>query len=591
MASIQDMVANARKLLGSGQLDRARDVLLDVVRVDPAQGDALLMLGFIEKEAGRPADAERWVRQCVETSPNSAEARVNLGVLVSAQGREAEAEREFRSALRINPSLAMAHYSLAKTLRNLGRLDEALETLRASLRIDPRIAPAHLRLAIGLCEQGRVLEAIESLNTAISLGTANDVALPNRLMAFNCVMSDPAMVFAEHKRFGDALVAQAGPPRAHKNVRNPERVIRLGLVSADLRLHSCAYFLEPILSRLDPARFELACYSNSTLEDAVTARFKGYAWRWRSVAGVTVAEADAMIRADKVDVLIECSGHTDSSRLDILAAKPAPVQGTFLGYPNTTGLSTIDFRIVDSISDPPAPRSDSDSRCVERLVRLDPCAWCYRPSEEAPEVAPPPFRSAGHITFGSFNNLTKLSRAAVELWSRVLDRVPGSKLVIKNRWMSDPPTAERVRERFATCGIDRARIITTPFAKGVREHLAIYGQVDLQLDTFPYHGTTTTCESFWQGVPVVTLTGNVHASRVSTSLLHAVGLGDLAAETPKGFVDTAVALAQDTERLARIRAGLRGMMERSPLRDEAGYAAKFSEVIRAEFARWCAGRK
>ena len=593
MARVEDMIATAEARIDAGDYLGAVPILEEASRLHPGHSEVSLLLGLSLNEAGRPVDAEAALRKGIEAAPWSAELHANLGVVLSAQRRDPEAEASFREALRLKPTLTPAYYNFAKALKAQSKLDEAIGALREAIRRDPQFAVAHFDLANGLLDQGRGREAIESYRTALSLDPQDHTTQTNYLMALNYIAVDPAVVVAEHKAFGDSLIARAGRPRAYANTRNPDRLLRIGILSADLRQHSCSYFLEPLLANLDRSKFEITCYYNYHQDDVVTERLRAHGPRWRSVWKMPQPQADAMIRADQIDVLIECSGLTDLSRLDIMAGKPAPVQGTYLGYPNTTGLSTIDFRVVDSISDPPSQPGvpgGSDSYCVERLARIDPCAWCYRPERDAPEVSPVPFRQNGYITFGSFNNLAKFSHAAVDLWARVLNRVPGSRLLLKNRWIGDAATAHRVRERFKACGVDPQRIEVAPYTKGVRDHLAIYGRIDLQLDTFPYHGTTTTCESFWQGVPVVALTGGVHAARVSSSLLNAVGLPELAPDSPKGFVDAAVGLAQDPDRLSGIRAGLRDMMERSPLRDETAFARRFGAMLSAEFARWCGSR-
>ena len=590
MGLTESMMANARKLLSAGQVDKARSVLAEVVRANPGNAQASMMLGSLEGAAGRPVEAAAWFRRAVEAAPLVADAHYNLGLSLANQGQDAEAERALAEAVRLAPTHAAAHYARGVSLRRLRRFVDAIESQRLAIRHNPKLGGAYFHLANGLRDQGRGVEALEAYRMAIAIDPLIEGARTNRLAGFNFISADPATVLAEHRAYGDSLIARAGPTRPHANDRSADRVIRLGILSPDLRMHSCAYFIEPLLARFDRNRFEVTCYYNYPKEDETTARLRALASRWRSVWQVMPADADAMIRADGIDVLVECSGHTDWARLDIMARKPAPVQGTWLGYPNTTGLSTIDFRLVDSISDPgPPPRKgNADAHCVERLVRIDPCNWCFRPALDAPEVAPPPFERAGHITFGSFNNLAKLSDAAVELWARVLMRVPHSRLLLKSPSMADPRTVETVHARFARHGVEAGRIERIAYTNSPREHLETYARVDIQLDSFPYHGTTTTCESFWQGVPVVTLTGGVHAARVSTSLLRAVGLGELAADTPEGFIEAAASLALDPARLSRIRRELRGMMERSPLRDEAAFARRFGDAVAAEFARWCA---
>jgi predicted O-linked N-acetylglucosamine transferase (SPINDLY family) len=294
------------------------------------------------------------------------------------------------------------------------------------------------------------------------------------------------------------------------------------------------------------------------------------------------ATVEALVRRRGIDVLLELGGHSGEPRLLALAGKPAPVIVTAIGYPNTTGLPAVDWRVVDAITDPPG----SERLCTERLLRLDPCFLCYTPPEHAPEPAMP--AADAPVTFGSFNNAAKIGPASIALWARVLQAVPGSRLLLKSQTLSDATGRARIERRFAEAGVDASRLELIAYSKTREEHLALYGRVHVALDTTPYNGTTTTCEALWMGVPVVATLGDRHAARVSASLLHAAGHPELVATDADAFVALAAKLAQDRARLTTLRSGLRDTLRASPLCDAPAYAARFHDAIRACWRQWCA---
>lgn len=577
------MFRTARAHLERGNHAAAVAVAREIVRLKPTGPEGLLLLGAVLQESGQPAEAERTLRGLAELVPGSPEVHYNLGNALVDLNRQTDAEAAYRKAVELAPRFAPGHYNLANCLRRQNRLDEAALSLETAASCDPRLARIHYNLGNARRDQGRVPEAVLSFERAIAIEPASSAANTNRLMALNYLDTDPAQVTAAHRAWGDKVQAAAGPVKPHRNTRDLNRRLRVGVLSPDLRQHSCSFFLEPLLASLDRDRFELCCYHTHPTEDAVSERFKGYARIWRNFASVPDQQADAAIRADSVDVLIECAGLTDGNRLALLARKPAPVVITWLGYPNTTGLTRVDWRMVDAHSDPPG----SEGLCTEKLLRIESCNWCYRPFDGAPDPAPAPILTRGHITFGSFNNLSKLSDRCVALWARALREVPGSRLLVKNSWMGDPGTRDHVRSRFGAAGVDPARLDTPAFVPGFAPHLASYAQIDVQLDTFPYHGTTTTCESLWQGVPVLTLLGRCHAARVGASLLNAVGLPEFACGSEDEFVKLAQSLASSPDRLANLRSGLRGRMAASPLRDEKGFAGRFADALSYAWRAWC----
>jgi predicted O-linked N-acetylglucosamine transferase (SPINDLY family) len=392
---------------------------------------------------------------------------------------------------------------------------------------------------------------------------------------------EPEAVFQTHLDFA-RLLGPPGPAPALENP-DPERSLRIGVVSSDLRSHSVAYFIEPWLAHHDRRRESLTAYSlcPPMSEDRITARLKGYFSEWRGIPALLPhEELGKVVRRDRVDILVDLDGHT-GPRLPLFHLRPAPVLVSYLGYANTTGLATMNWRITDSLADPPGP---SDALASEGLWRLDPCFLCYCPPERVPEVGPAP---EGPFTFGSFNAAAKLSAATLELWGAVLEAVPGSRLLLKGDAFGVERVRADIRARLGAQGVFPDRVDFLGRQATVEEHLGAYGRMHVALDPFPYHGTTTTCEALFMGVPVISMYGRAHASRVGLSLLTAVGLPELAVADRAEFVRTSGALAADPGRLAALRASLRERLLSSPLCDRRGFAARFDGALRSMWRACC----
>jgi predicted O-linked N-acetylglucosamine transferase (SPINDLY family) len=364
----------------------------------------------------------------------------------------------------------------------------------------------------------------------------------------------------------------------------PARRLKLAFFSPDLRSHSVAYFLEPLLTHLDRSEFEVILYHDHFIVDATSERLRVHSDLWRNLVGLQDDAAEALILGDEPDVLIDLAGHTGLNRLPLVARRLAPVQVSYLGYPNTVGIGAMDYRLVDSVTDPVGA---ADRLHTERLIRFAPTAWSYSPPAEAPEPAAPPSACGSPITFCCFNNFSKVTDAALRAWSRLLLRVPGSRLRLKSTGLGEPGIAASVRTRLKESGLDAERVEIAGHTPSVAAHLALYRDVDVALDTFPYNGTTTTCEALWMGVPVVTLAGDRHASRVGDSLLTAIGRPEWITWDWDGYVAAAAAVAEDSARRLSLARKLRGEMRASALLDHQGNAAKFGAAIRQAWASWC----
>ncbi|MEJ0048374.1 MAG: hypothetical protein WDN04_21330 [Rhodospirillales bacterium] len=356
----------------------------------------------------------------------------------------------------------------------------------------------------------------------------------------------------------------------------------MGYVSPDFNNHVIGFFVEPFLAAHDRARVEVYCYDNADKRDEVTERFRGYADHWREIDQLDDAAAADLIRRDGIDILIDLAGHTRAGRSALFARKPAPVQMAYLGYPLTSGLTAMDYRISDGYCDPPGL---TDAHYVEANLRLPASLWCYRPPDDIPVVAPLPAASNGYVTFGSFNVPAKIGEQVAALWAQLLARVPDSRLLFAPIPLGQ--ARARIQEMFVRHGVDAARLEFMPRMATV-EYQALRHRVDIALDTFPCGGASTTCETLWMGVPLVTLTGNTFASRAGTSLMTALGMPELVAPSGERYIEIAAGLARDPEALASMRKGLRGRMRLSPLTDGVALARGLEELYRKAFATWCA---
>jgi len=336
----------------------------------------------------------------------------------------------------------------------------------------------------------------------------------------------------------------------------------------------------------DDKQVDVFCYSDEKHPDDITARIRKLAHHWRSIAGMTDVEVARQIFEDRVDILVDLAGHTAHNRQPVFARRPAPVQASWLGYPNTTGVPVIDYRITDAVAD---PEGEADRYYSETLIRLRHGFLCYAPNRDTPAIAKLPASESGTVTFGSFNNLAKINSRVIAVWSKILDFVPNSRLLLKGKQLSDEFSQKRFYELFSQNGICADRIKMLPTTRTIPEHLNLYSAVDIGLDPFPYNGTTTTCEAIWMGVPVISLYGDRHASRVGASILTRIGYKDLITRTEKDYIKKAVELAGNIERLVWLRAGMRLNMQQSPLCDAESFGQEMERAYRSMWQNWCSG--
>ena len=461
-----------------------------------------------------------------------------------------------------------------------GKLAAALEAYRVCAKAYPQALDARLGAAGVLMDLWSVDEAIAEYAAALQLAPTASVVFSALL--FHSHYRSPAdaqRMFDLHRQYGVMMrqvesSRHAGPAPA----ATPGRRLRIGYISPNFSRHSVGYFVEPVIRAHDRDRYEIFCYYSHRLADDTTERIRQLADGWRDVASAGDAALESLIRADGIDILIDLAGHSKGNRLSTIALKPAPVQMTWLGYPDTTGLAAVDFRITDATADP-APAADG--RHTEQLLRMD-CFLCYQPPADSPPVA---LRDpAAAVVFSSFNNIAKLNAQTLRMWGTILAAVAGSRLVLKAAALGFPDTVDRLLDACERNGIDPSRVELRGWITGRGGHLGHYDEVDIALDTCPYNGTTTTCEALWMGVPVITLAGDAHMSRVGASILRAVGLANLVAESDTQYAQIALALAQDRSRRVALRAGMRDRLRASPLLDHAGFTRQLEQHY---WQAWC----
>lgn len=588
---LRDGHANLAALGGMAGLPPASlaTVWRHAARLVPERPDAWKGLGGALLAARRLADADAALRLAAALSPGEPDLYLLLGNCALPRLDHADvAVTCYARAARLSPSHgALSNLSLAQTYQ--GQAGAALNAARRSAALSPGLAEIWMNVANVLVNGGDVEGAIRLYRRTIALHPDSASERSNLLLALQYLDDlDPLELSAEHRRFDAAF----GRPRTachdrHRNAADPERRLRVGYVSNDFRQHVASCFFEPLLACHDPERVETVCYSDTGAPDGVTRRLIALAGHWRETAGLAEAELDALIRRDGIDILVDLCGHSSGNRQTVFARRPAPVQVTWLGYPDTTGLSAVDYRLVDAVTDPEGP---SDALASETLVRLPHGFLCYWPPRDAPDPGPSPALS-GPVTFGSFNRLPKMTPAAVRLWAAILRRVPGSRLLMKSIGLGSDAMRGRIEAAFLAEGVTPDRLDLIAWTATWREHLELYRRVDIALDTFPYNGTTTTCEAFWMGVPMVGLLGRRHAARVGASLLGRIGLGELLAATPQEYVEIAATLAQDRPRLAALRDGMRARLRASPLCDGPGFARQVEAAYRTMWRLWCDERR
>jgi protein O-GlcNAc transferase len=545
------------------------------LRLDPTFAAAHFNLGNVHAAAGDLSSAEAALRSALALEPTLIDASVALANVLEQQRRPREAEALLRGVLLTAPGCAAAAYNLALLLQERSEIDEAERLLRECLAVDPAFLPACTALGNLLRNAGQSRDAEPWYRRAMTANPADHEAHSALLLSLNNRDDlDAQVIFAEHMRFGAAFPEDAPTRAARKALLRRHARIRVGFLSGDFVQHAVALFMRPLLEHIDRLQFEVFCYSNNRTEDWMTEEIRSRAEHWRNIAGRDDALAAHDIGADELDVLVDLSGHAARSRVLLFNRGCAPVQATWLGYLNTTGLGAADFRITDERAD---PAGVAERFHVERLQRLPDCQWCYAPVLDLPRQPVPPRDSAEAVVFGSFNHQSKIGERCVTLWSRVLRAVPASTLRIYNAWPSRATSA--LRQRFEEQGVEGHRI-STHAGLNIDRYFAAIGDVDIALDSFPYNGGTTTFDILWMEVPLVALAGERSVARSGVSILGTLGMPELIATSDDEYVDINCRLAADAGWRRRLRESLRARMQASPLMDATRFARGFEDAIR-----------
>jgi protein O-GlcNAc transferase len=614
--TVDEIFVLATEHLKAGRLAEAEQLYQQVVAQKPDYAEAYCNLGNTLRQMGRFEDSVTAYRRAIAINNDLPEIHNNLGIALKRLGRLDEAIASYRQAIAQRPDYAKAHSNLGGVLRDMGLVDEAIAQLEQAVAINPNLSAsqnnlgtalkdkhkydasieAHCRaialspdnydafnnLANVLKEIGEVEESILACKEALALNPNFEMAYSNLLLAMHyCSGYDGRAIAQElqrwNARFGEPLPKFIEP---HTNDPDPERRLRIGYVSPDFRNHPVGRNLLPWFHLHDREQFEIFCYAQVFRPDALTARFKENVDAWRSTAYVPDEKVARQIREDRIDILVDLALHTGDHRLLVFAQKPAPVQVSYLGYPGSTGLKTVDWRISDPYIDPPG----ADESCyTEKTVRLAKSYWCYHPGVD-PRISPtfPPVVKNGFVTFGCQNNYCKISPATWETWMAILRASPNSKLLV---YSAPGSHREKAKKRFEAGGIDPSRLVFSEARK--TEYFLRYNEMDVALDPFPFGGGTTTCDALWMGVPVVSLSGQTAVGRGGKSILGNLGLGELVANSIQDYIRIALDLAKDVKRMTSLRAQMRNRMLASPLMDGEGFVRDLEAVYRRIWRKWC----
>jgi protein O-GlcNAc transferase len=571
-------------LTGARRLPEAVDMLRRAIGLRPDFAEAWYNLANALREQAQFTEAAAACRRALALRPDRAETHVNLGNILQAQRQFDDSIACYRRALSLKPRDVEAFSNLGNALRSSGRLDEAIAAFQTCVALQPDFYAAHCNLGNAWKDAGQVVPAIACFRRDVELNPRDAISRSN--LAYSVYYHpdyDSAAILAEVRRYDGTPVDDPTGGRRHANDPDPRRRLRIGYVGADFRDHCQSLFTIPLFEHHDRERFEIVCYANVARPDALTQRTRKSVDYWRDTVGQSDDEVARQVSGDQIDILVDLTMHMSNGRPLLMARKPAPVQVAYLAYPGTTGLSAIDYRLTDPYLDPP---SETDADYVEQSTRLPDTFWCYDPLTDRPLPNSLPLFAEGRVMFGCLNNFCKVTDQTLALWSKVLHAVAGSRLLL----LAAVGTArQRVLDRLREENIEPARIEFVDHRPRA-QYLELYHRIDVCLDTLPYNGHTTSLDSHWMGVPVVTRVGHTVVGRAGYSQLTNLGLSELVAWSDGEFVSLAARLAADRSRLAHLRTTLRERMERSALMDAARFARNIEAAYREMWRRWCVCR-
>lgn len=578
---IDSLLDAAGQMEKDGRLFQAEAIYEKILRKDPNAWLAQLRIGNLYHRLRKYEDAYAHYQTAAEIAPNRPEPWHNLANTLQDMGQRDKAEEYYRKTVKMAPAFAPAICELGSLLYRKGNSREALHFLHRTLALDPQNTDARTSLASIRARQGFVDEALELYRQAQALDPEN-FRLIGAYLFFLYFSSNvtPEAAFAEYRRWAETFAPNIPTgPTVWPNSPEPDRKLRIGFVSPDFREHPVSNYLLPFLIHHDPAEFEIFCYASVEREDNVTADWKMQRCQWVDCLNMGDKDLWQRVRTDQIDLLVDLSGHMAGHRLRTFADRAAPVQITQIGYPASTGLEQMDYRISDPFMDPPGM---TESVHTEELLRVPHCAFCYQPMENAPEPGAPPCSRNGYLTFGSFNNFAKVSPPCAEAWEKIILATPDSRLLILIK--GGESNRDTIAEKFPQ--IPPARILLHDLHPR-EDYLKLHQQVDLFLDPFPYSGGLTTFEALWMGVPGITLAGNHSSSRHGVSIYSCLDMKDWIATSPADYMERILEKAANRPHLAELRSTLREKMAASPLMDATGYARSLSQVYREAWQKWC----
>ncbi len=591
LRAMQANPANANTLVKLGKIYFLRQEYIkagqcysQALTHNPAYVEAHIDLAAVKEKTGELNSAFKHYQKALALAPDNMRAHNNLAIILCLMGAHEDAVNSANTALSLNPASPEAYNNLANALCKLGRLEAATEALKQALIGRPDDAETYSNLARILLLQGKVKQSFANHRRSLELQPKLSGAHSLLLYTMNYSLEfSRDEIFKAHIDWSEKHRSDNGQQQKHHNTAEPERRLRIGYVSPDFRGHSVAFFLEPILTHHNQTTFEVYCYSDTFNVDQTTRRMQQRSSHWRHCCGLSDSDVTQMIIDDRIDILIDLAGHTDNNRMTLFAMQPAPVQVSYLGYPNTTGLASIQYLITDNYCDP-AP--EMDAYYSEKLCRMPNTFFCYQAPKNCPPVSPTPALKNGYITFASFNNLAKIGADVIKRWAGVLKAVPDSKMLIQCLSLNDLPTRIHFETLFVAHGINADRIEFSA-AKDLDTYLSGHADVDIILDTFPWNGHTVSCHALWMGVPVISLAGNRHSSRMGASILSNLGLNNCIANSEATFIAAATALSQDIQQLQNLRQELRPRMQASKLCNGEEFTQLLEQQYRHMWQQWC----
>ena len=555
-----------------------KEALANEVEAHQNNPERLLNQAIELHQAGQFAQAETLYQRILSLQPNHPHALHLLGAMAAQHTHYEKAIALIQQAIAVDNNQPIFYGNLASVLKETGQLTTAIEHYQRALTLAPDYADAYSNLGNLYSDIGEFDKAIDMHRQALKLAPQNAQIHSNLLYALNYMPHyDRAAIFVEHQQFNQQQAVAFATESPSRNAA-PNHKLRIGYVSPDLRYHSVAYLFQPVLANHDRSKFEIICYYTGLQQDTITQYLKQFADQWVDCFELVDQALADRIREDKIDILVDLSGHMADNRLLVFARKPAPVQMTFLGYPNTTGLTAIDYHITDNYFDPP----EFDAFHSEQPIRLPHSYYTYHPIVETSQVNALPALTKGHLTFGCFNNFAKINADMIALWVKLLQAMPEAQLVVKTKVLQDEVIQQRFKNEFIKYGIAPDRLILG-YLPSTEETLAAYRQIDVALDTFPYNGATTTLQALWMGVPVITLAGQTHVSRAGLSILSTLKLSEWITYNPEDYLKFCTKLSNNWAYLQHLRATLRDSLLNSPLMDGKAQAVALEEIYQQVF--------